>query len=200
MSQLGADTWVLSLFNAPGYFVDVGCADGEKINNTYLLEQNGWKGICIDAFPKNFANRPNSIVEKAVLYSEKDVEVDFIVPNEPELSGIPQHLSHCFRDRVINNAQQQYKFKTALLTDILDKHGAPSFINYLSLDIEGAEYEVLRTFNFDKYKFGTLSIEHNYDEPRRTQIRDLMTEKGYSLCKDVAFDDWYVKTDLSNYT
>lgn len=199
MSQLGADTWVLSYIKEPGYFVDVGCADGEYISNTFLLEKNGWKGLCIDAFPRNFVNRPNSIVEQAVVYSEKDVEVDFIVPRfDKDLSGIKDHLGNWHRDRVLNDIDQHVKYKTSLLGDIFIKHNVPSYIHYMNLDIEGAEYEVLNSFDFSKYSFGLLTIEHNYDEPKRTYIRNLLTEKGYIYHKEVHYDDWYISKDIAN--
>lgn len=192
-SQLNADHWVLSMFRKPGYFVDVGCADGEKISNSYLLEKNGWKGICIDAFPRNFDNRPNSIVIQALVYSEKDKEMSFIqLPDDPDLSGIRAELgSH--KDRVLSQKFNDLSLKTRLLEDILAENNAPSHIQYLNLDIEGAEYEVLKTFPFDKYTFGCMTIEHNYEEPKRTLIRELLREHGYILAMPVQWDDWFIR-------
>lgn len=198
MSQLGADHWVLSILKTPGYFLDIGCADGQHISNTYLLEQNGWKGLCIDPFPRNFENRPNSIIEKAVLFSEKDITVDFVVPKfDKDFSGITEHLGR-HRDAVLNDVETHLQFKTSLLEDILVKHNVPSFIEYVNLDIEGSEYEVLRTFDFTKYTFGLLTIEHNFDEPKRTQIRELLQSKDYIYCKEVNFDDWYYHKSYSS--
>lgn len=198
MSQLGADHWVLSYIKEPGYFLDIGCADGQHISNTYLLEQNGWNGLCIDAFPRNFQNRPNSIVETAVLFSEKDIEVDFVVPKfDPDFAGITEHLGR-HKDAVLNDVESHIIFRTSLLEEILVKHNCPSFIQYVNLDIEGSEYEVLRTFDFTKYSFGLLTVEHNFDEPKRTQIRALLEEKGYIYCKEVNFDDWYYNKSYSS--
>jgi hypothetical protein len=63
------------------------------------------------------------------------------------------------------------------------------------MDIEGGEYDVLKTFDFKKYAFGLLSIEHNYTEPTRTQIKEILNKNGYSRYKSVEFDDWYIKID-----
>jgi hypothetical protein len=194
ISQLGADDWVLSHYEK-GYFVDAGCCDGEYISNTYKLEKLGWSGICIDVFPKNFERRPNSKVVEAALYGIKDLEVEFIISKAPEISGINNHLGkkgtasytgwEPYVDKII-------KVKTHLLHEILDANNAPEFIEYLSIDIEGVELEVLKTFPFDKYKFGCISLEHNYEEPRRTQIKNLLKSKGYTYIKQVEADDWFM--------
>lgn len=194
ISQLGADDWVLSHYKK-GYFVDAGCCDGEYISNTYKLEKLGWSGICIDVFPTNFEKRPNSKVIEAALYGIKDLELDFIISKAPEISGIGDFLGkkgtaaytgwEPYIDKII-------KVKTQLLHEILDANNAPEFIEYLSIDIEGVELEVLKTFPFDKYKFGCISLEHNYEEPRRTQIKNLLKSKGYTYIKQVKADDWFM--------
>ena len=194
ISQLGADDWVLSHYKK-GYFVDAGCCDGEQISNTYKLEKLGWSGICIDVFPENFDRRPNSKVVKAALHGIKDLELDFTISKAPEISGITDYLGK--KGTAAYTGWEPYvekiiKVKTQLLHEILDANNAPEFIEYLSIDIEGAELEVLKTFPFDKYKFGCISLEHNYEEPRRTQIKDILKKNGYTYIKQVKADDWFM--------
>lgn len=194
ISQLGADDWVLSNYEK-GYFVDAGCCDGEQISNTYKLEKLGWSGICIDVFPKNFDRRPNSKVVEAALHGTKDLELDFMISKAPEISGITDYLGK--KGTAAYTGWEPYvekiiKIKTQLLHEILDANNAPEFIEYLSIDIEGVELEVLKTFPFDRYKFGCISLEHNYDEPKRTHIKDLLKSKGYTYIKQVKADDWFM--------
>jgi hypothetical protein len=190
-SQLHADSWVLTVFHEPGFYVDAGCGEGVEMSNTYELEKRGWKGICIDAYPRNFETR-NCIIEKAVLGGEDGKEVTFVYSEaDPNLSGISESLGQ-HSGRVFGSEHRKETHVTKRLGDILDRHGAPHFIEYLNLDIEGGEYDVLSTFPFDKYTFGCLTIEHNYEEPKRTQIRTLLESKGYKHAKEVAWDDWYV--------
>jgi glycosyltransferase involved in cell wall biosynthesis len=193
-SQMGADDWVLSNYKK-GYFVDAGCCDGEDISNTYKLEKLGWTGLCIDVFPKNFDKRPKSKVIEAALHGIKDLEVDFTVSKAPEISGITDYLGK--QGTAAYTGWKPYvdktiKVKTQLLHEILDANNAPNFIEYLNMDIEGVELEVLKTFPFKKYKFGCISLEHNYDEPKRTLIRKLLEANGYRLHEQVKADDWFM--------
>ena len=74
-----------------------------------------------------------------------------------------------------------------------DKYSAPKIIDYLSIDTEGSEYEILKKFNFDKYIFSVITCEHNFTENRK-KIFNLLTSKGYKrIFKDISrFDDWYI--------
>ena len=81
--------------------------------------------------------------------------------------------------------------KTITLLDILNKASAPSFIEYMSLDTEGTEFEILKNFDFEKYTFGLIDVEHNYLEPRRTMIRDLLVSNGYIYLGENKWDDMY---------
>lgn len=82
---------------------------------------------------------------------------------------------------------------TISLTDMLEKHGAPSLIDYLSIDTEGSEYEILSAHDFDRFKFKVITVEHNFTE-RRGLIFDLLTAKGYmrKYTELSHVDDWYV--------
>lgn len=194
-SQHGQDEWVLSHYSK-GTFLDVGCGDGQFLSNTLKLESLGWEGIAIDAFPKNFESRIHTRVVSAVVYSLKNKVVQFLVPQEAELAGIVSHLTDLHRESVLATPHQFKTIKTELLHEILDGLEAPRFIEYLSLDIEGAEYEVLKVFPFDRYRFGCMTIEHNYQEPQRSLVRSLLAKHGYSLARSVKCDDWFLSDSL----
>ena len=67
-------------------------------------------------------------------------------------------------------------------------------VDYISIDTEGSEYDILSAVDFDRWSFRVMTVEHNH-EPQREQVFDLLTSKGYTrVCQDVSrFDDWYVK-------
>jgi FkbM family methyltransferase len=197
-SQLGADMWVLNKYpnSFEGFFLDVGGADGFYISNTLELERHGWKGIAIDAFPRNFERRINTIVEKAVVSHKKNELVEFLIPTHyKDFSGIVSNLGK-HKVALDNVESTTATLKTSLLGDILDEHNAPKRINYMNLDIEGSEYDVLSTFPFEKYSFDCISVEHNFEEPKRRNIHVLLAQKGYYKEKSVEWDDWYTNTEL----
>ena len=61
----------------------------------------------------------------------------------------------------------------------------------MSLDTEGSELEILQNFDFEKYTFGLIDVEHNYVEPRRTKIMSLLLSKGYIYKGENEWDDMY---------
>ena len=86
-----------------------------------------------------------------------------------------------------------YQVETISLNDLLRRHQAPTMIDYLSIDTEGSEFEILSHFDFSEFRFRTITCEHNGTEARE-KIFDLLTANGYvrkhpELSK---FDDWYV--------
>jgi FkbM family methyltransferase len=83
-------------------------------------------------------------------------------------------------------------FTTVTLGDILTKAKAPRRIDFMSLDIEGAELEALRGFPFDRYQIGALAVEHNFEEPKRSEIQELMAGHGYVRAHTWYQDDFYL--------
>jgi FkbM family methyltransferase len=195
--QFSQDLWVaLTLGHGRngGYYVDVGSADGVEISNTYLLDRMGWKGVCIDPFPTNMQKRTCQVFEQPV-YSESGKKVQFRAAGL--LGGIDSDLG---RYKKSLSDEPLVDFVTATLDEILDKARAPNWIDYMNIDVEGAEYDVLRGFSFDRYQVGSWTIEHNFETEKRELIRKLMESKGYVRVRSWEVDDWYVHRDLAkNY-
>jgi FkbM family methyltransferase len=195
-SQLGQDLLALasSKFARNGYFVEFGATDGRFLSNTLVLEESfGWNGILAEPSPQWHAelceNRSCHIDNRAV-WSETGVELEFFDATSPELSTIGDFATHDNHSRKLSSAE---KVITVSLVDLLDQYQAPSFIDYLSVDTEGSEFEVLKSFDFSKYRFGLITVEHNFT-PMRQQLHDLLTSNGYKriLTTYSVFDDWYV--------
>jgi hypothetical protein len=85
-------------------------------------------------------------------------------------------------------AQRQYLIEARPLVDVLSGHGAPKRIDYLSLDVEGFEMEILRLFPFDEYEFGCLSIERPPPE-----LHELLRDNGYVLKAKLGEDCVYCR-------
>lgn len=196
-SQVGQDICVIEEVykkKRNGFFVDVGASHGINLSNTYLLEKDyGWNGICIEPHPRFFEklvkNRTAKCVQCAA-YSEGGQEVEFVVAGV--LSGIADHID--FHKSALD--KEKIVVATERLTDILDRHDAPCFIDYLSLDTEGSELEVLKGTDLNKYTFGFITVEHNWVEPRRSEIRDLLLKYGYAFYREERHDDYYMHKSI----
>jgi len=196
-SQLNQDRDVLEFYKNKknGFFIEIGASDGIQLSNTFLLEKKyNWKGICVEPIPNKYAllckNRKNSCCCDNAVYNESGLELQFDIANKFDLlSGISSHID-C-HNNIVNKNKKQITVKTITMNDLLEKYNAPSFIEYLSLDTEGSEYEILKSIDFNKYKFGLIHVEHNYIEPRRTQMKELLLNNGYVFIKENKWDDYY---------
>jgi hypothetical protein len=108
-----------------------------------------------------------------------------------ELGGISNYLDR-YKDAL--KGSKTVELTTVTLGNILQRANAPSFIHFMSLDIEGAELEALRGFPFDRYKLGAMAIEHNYEEPKRSEIQEFLKGKGYLRAHTWLQDDFYLPT------
>ena len=193
-AQLKQDIDVLKVYKK-GYYVEIGASDGIELSNTYLLEINNWKGICVEPIPTRYdkliQNRPNAICYNKAVYHTSDLEVLFTISNRYDLlSGVTDYLT-TYKDLVMFD-HTDILVQTKTLNDILIDAKAPSFIEYLSVDTDGTELEILKSVDLKKYKFGIIDVEHNYEEPRRSDIRKLLLDNGYELQLENKWDDRYV--------
>jgi hypothetical protein len=192
-AEVGQDKWVSArVFPgvADGYFVDVGSGHGWIGSNTAALERLGWRGVCIDPFPVHMDGR-TCTVREAVVFSSAGLAMPFHVAGG--LGGLAETLG-AWNTRGAS-AAVVYR-PTVTLAGLLDEVTAPPFIHFVSLDIEGAEYEALRGFPFDRHRVGAWAIEHNREEPKRTRIRTLLESRGYRRVHTWRQDDYYVAASL----
>lgn len=201
-AQLFQDLFVLSQldFKAKGFFVEFGAASGFDLSNSYLLEhQFGWTGIlaepCREWHSALKKNRTCHIETKCV-WQESNQKLMFNATSTAEFSTI-ESFSESDRHAGNRKAGKRYAVETISLVDLLDKYGAPRVIDYLSIDTEGSEFDILNSFDFAKYQFRTITCEHNFT-PQREKIHSLLTKNGYvrKLERFSAFDDWYVNDQL----
>ena len=179
-----------------GFFIDLAAGHPTNFSNTYFLENKlNWKGILIEANPYFLQllkeKRDNIIVENAV-FSESNINLDFRIDNF-EFGGIVgDEFDNNLRIRGKQiKSQKLIKVKTKTLEEILDYHKAPSIMDYLSLDIEGAEWEALKNFNFEKYKWKCLTIE----KPK-LELDLLLDKNGYIQVCHSYFDTFYIHKDF----
>jgi FkbM family methyltransferase len=197
-SQLFQDLLVLYLLQGKsnGYFVEFGAADGLFLSNSYLLEKNfGWAGIVCEpakSWENALKNNRSSIIDNRCVFHASGLHLPFLDVEKNELSTL-QSYSQLDLHASNRTSGKQYLVETVSLEDLLGQHNAPKIVDYLSIDTEGSEFDILNAFNFKKYSFRIITIEHNHTETR-AQIYNLLVTNGYSrIFKDLSrFDDWYI--------
>ena len=180
-----------------GYFVEVGACDGITLSNSYLLEKKfRWKGLLCE--PSKFylkklkKNRISKIETKVVLSKTGEI-ITFIDTQIPELSTIESKKSTDVHS-AIRKVKTKYKKIKINLNDLFYKHKVPKKIDFMTIDTEGSEYEILKSFNYKKYNIRTIICEHNFNK-NRSKIKRLLEKNGYirKYTKISFFDDWYFK-------
>jgi FkbM family methyltransferase len=198
-SQLRQDLFVLSElgFKRGGFFVEFGAASGLDLSNTWLMEKKfGWSGILAEparCWHAQLAANRSCLVEHDCVWSKTGQQLDFAEADEAEISTLSD-----FKDADMHSksrrSSRHYGVRTISLNDMLEKHSAPREIDYLSIDTEGSELEILRSLDFNKYQFKAITCEHNHTGSRAL-IHDLLSGAGYvrKFTELSDFDDWYVR-------
>ena len=201
-SQILQDLWVCFELGEKqgGFFVEFGATNGQKNSNTWLLEKKfGWTGILAEPNPVWHADlRTNRTahIETNCVYACSGETVPFIMTNgtDPELSGIAKfsRLDH-FAD--VRSRGDIAEVPTISLDDLLDKFSAPQIIDYMSIDTEGSELNILSSFSF-RHKFKLITIENN--KKNEVALDELLSSQGYTrVFREFSqWDSWYVARDL----
>lgn len=206
IAENGQDFFVLenTSYKERGFFVDIGAADGITGSNTFILEKfYKWHGICVDpnpVFMQSLFNCRDSFVSTLCVYSETGKILPFkFCTDENQFfgwnfrSGLKQHLSDINTE--VDKSFSTLNVLTISLNDLLELYNAPTNIDYISLDTEGSEYEILKAFNFEKYSVKCFTVEHAFTD-NRDKIYNLMISKGYIRVKEEysGQEDWYIKS------
>lgn len=186
-SQAGQDQWVIEQHGTePGFFVDVGAHDGIVHSNTYALERDwGWVGICIEPNVAAFASLTDSRTAECVCAAASARRGDLRMTGD------------------VIDGHGPTTVKAVTLADVLRGHvgNVLPHVDYLSIDVEGHELEVLAGMDFDRYYVKLLTIEHNIycDGPsRKNAIYEIMAGHGFERVREnvVAegygpYEDWF---------
>ena len=193
-SQLRQDLFALAQcdFKTGGFFLEFGATDGVELNNTWLMEkQFGWNGILAEparGWHEDLKVNRSCTLDTRCVWSRSNETLQFTETPRGENSAISTFVKPSRRMR-----GQSYDVQTISLNDLLSEHNAPEVIDYASVDTEGSEFDILNAFDFDRWSFRVMSVEHNH-APQRETIHALLTSKGYRrVHEDVSnFDDWYL--------
>jgi FkbM family methyltransferase len=200
-SQIRQDLFVLSEldFKKDGFFVEFGATNGLDLSNSYLLEKEfNWNGILAEpakVWHTELKQNRNCNIETDCIWTKSGEIIEFQEVENAELSKI-KNIDYSDANSIYRNSNRTYKVKTISLNDLLLKYNAPRQIDYLSIDTEGSEFDILSELDFEKYDIKIITSEHNFTN-QREKIFNLLTSKGYKRKYETIskYDDWYIKED-----
>lgn len=189
-SQEGEDMILRCIFEkqATGFYVDVGAYHPKRFSNTYFFYKLGWKGINIDAMPgsmKRFdRDRPRDINLEAAVSNKKD-KLTYYIFSEPALNSFSKEISEREDRHKNNRIISKIMLKTQTLEEILDNYLPPKqTIDFLSIDVEGFDLNVLQSNNWAKYRPKVILVEalpHKFYETTKDSIYNYLKAQGYSF-------------------
>ena len=183
-----------------GTFLDIGAYDGVTGSNSYFFEKElGWNGICIEPLPKIFeklkSNR-SCILSNAAAWKENTTKTFKIIDGYSEmLSGIVDcyDIQHINRINVELSTQPQTSSDVSIncidINEFLKEKQIFHF-DFLSIDVEGSEFVILKHLDFNLFDITYIICENNYDDMK---IHKLMSDNGYKFLQKLSIDDVYIK-------
>ena len=193
------DQWVVEevfKHKKKGYFIDLAATNGLFENNTFILETKyEWNGIAIEPnslfFKSLKKNRKCKVLKDVVLTDGDDIK---FFENGPTGGILGEGYDNNFekRSKMINkNYNKISSKKTKSINQILVENNVPKIIDYLSLDVEGAETEIMRNFPFNDYIILSATIERPTEE-----LNNLLFNNGYIFIKNFKADSFYLHKTL----
>lgn len=184
-----------------GFFVEFGATDGVQGSNSYLMEKTfGWTGILAEparCWHESLGRNRSAAISHKCVWREGGKKLPFRETRDAGFSTLDA-LTAKDRHAVRRIPADIYEVETVTLLELLSEHAAPSVIDYLSIDTEGSEFDILEYFDFDRHRPLVLTIEHNY-RPERDKMIALLTRQGYVRAPSQisAYDDWFVCNTLA---
>lgn len=188
-SQEGEDLILNRFFEEKkyGFFVDVGALHPQRFSNTYKFYQMGWRGINIDAMPGSMNQfkeiRPLDI-NLEIPVSDRVELLDYHIFNEPALNTLSKELADEHSKVKGYFIKEVLSIETNTLEAILDQHlPAGQTIDFLTIDAEGLDFQILKSNNWSKYRPDIVLIENylSIKKMRGSEIDRFFNSQGYEM-------------------
>jgi FkbM family methyltransferase len=186
-----------------GFFVEFGATDGVDRSNSHFLQyQCGWRGILAEParhwHEQLSTNRPGAVIDKRCVWRTSGERLLFLEAETAGLSTIDEFTNSDGHAKQRARAHA-YEVDSISLNDLLSEHNAPAPIDYLSVDTEGSEFEILCALDFDRHRPAVITVEHNFTSLRE-RLHGLIVPHGYVrvFTSLSLFDDWYVTREAWN--
>lgn len=190
-----------------GNCIEVGAVDGVESSNTYFFERKGWNCMCIEPQPGpgyfqslqqtrklalNYAisSKESDDMEFTVVYAKADWTGGFRAWNGMSGLDVDERLIKQHEDAGFELKREKIKVKTKRLDWCIENHFNVDPIDFISIDVEGSELDVLQSFDVNKYNTKLLVIENNFNDP---DVENYLKSLGWKKDRRVEINDFFVK-------
>lgn len=180
-TQLNQDVFALLVTRfRRGFFLEIGANDGFTLSNTVYLEEHfGWDGILVEANP-SYEDSLRARRAKSVMAAVVGTEGEYTFRSAGLFGGLTGSLDTTHAART--QAAPMISVWGTTLVRILETHDAPSRIDFVSIDVEGAEVPIVEQMcSLTAYRFTCGAIEHNSREADYRAICDTLERAGYRV-------------------
>lgn len=174
---------------ASGFYVDIGAHHPYRYSNTMYFYQRGWRGLAVDArpgFAREFARaRPRDIAIECGVSSREDTLV-FYEFNEPALNTFDREIAQRRDQHETYQIKREVPVRLCTLVSLLDEYVGPDqTIDFISVDVEGLDDDVLRSGDWQRYRprFVLCEVYGQWlDDIMQSETVSLMADQGYRAC------------------
>ena len=201
-TQFNEDKYLQSFFerNYVGSFVDLGCFHPTRHNNTFHFYKKNWKGINVDLNPTtielfNFFRSKDININCAISDKKGYKKLYFVDKFSPLNTLDYNHLKFLKNNFLLTKKDfKEKKIKTEKINNILNKYKF-NRIDFLNIDLEGLEYEVIKSINFRKFKINLICIEilnHNkFSKIKSKKIQQILKKNNFKYLKKIGVNSIY---------
>ncbi|WP_099240437.1 FkbM family methyltransferase [Synechococcus sp. BDU 130192] len=198
--QEGEDLVLLRLFpKKSGFYIDIGAHHPKRFSNTYLFYQKGWNGINIDAKPgsmKLFQKVRSRDVNLEIPIAQEYKKLTYFEFEEPALNTFSKDL---LIERKVKPIRE-IKLDCYPLSEILDKHlNSRQEIDFMSIDVEGLDLEVLKSNNWEKYRPKIVLVEilkSSLQQVQKTAVYRFLKEQNYDIYAKSVNTVFFIREDF----
>jgi len=207
-SQCGEDLIMNFIFNClridkPSY-IDIGAHHPFWLSNTFFFYKKGSRGINIEPNPQliaQFNKHRKKDINLNIGISGSNEELDFYIMSAPTMSTFSLDEAKRLEQETAFRIVAQKKITVKHIQSILDDYNSGIFPDFLSLDVEGLEEEILSSIDFENNYpkvicLETITYSEKNDEKKETSLIDLLESKGYFIYGDTYINTIFVKESV----
>lgn len=210
-SQTGEDVIILSLikaFNLKDFsWLDIGAHHPLYFSNTALFYKKGFRGINVEADPsliKEFYRKRPKDINLNVMVSDKSIKQDFYIIDPPTLNTSSEDEAHRL-EGLGYKIKDKIEIHSMTVPEIINKYNNGIFPDFLSVDAEGCDFEIIKTIEWDKtapkiicvesVPF-TIKIQDNFDYMKDNEMTKYILDKGYFIGAYTSMNTIFIQNKL----